>query len=307
MTFARPALLALAFVAFAALVALVRYAERRRTIQALTYSNVAFALDALRPPRWPGVLLAGAFFTGAFALLAAPAGPRFEARVPSRDANVVLCIDTSGSMRARDVVPSRAAAAKAAARAFLDAVPAGTRVGIVSFASAALAVVPPTDDLDAVRDALDRIPPPDGGTAIGEALALAAEQLPARGRRIVVLMTDGVYNVGRDPLEASHELGARGITIETVGIGTSGSGQFVPGTADLADLDAGALRAIAANGNGRYAEAADARGLAEAFRTIALGTVWETKRVDGSLPFAFSGGLLVIVAFVAGLASGRVP
>jgi Ca-activated chloride channel family protein len=235
-TFARPALLALAFVAFAALVALVRYAERRRTIQALTYSNVAFALDALRPPRWPGVLLAGAFFTGAFALL-----------------------------------------------------------------------VPPTDDLDAVRDALDRIPPPDGGTAIGEALALAAEQLPARGRRIVVLMTDGVYNVGRDPLEASHELGARGITIETVGIGTSGSGQFVPGTADLADLDAGALRAIAANGNGRYAEAADARGLAEAFRTIALGTVWETKRVDGSLPFAFSGGLLVIVAFVAGLASGRVP
>jgi hypothetical protein len=210
-------------------------------------------------------------------------------------------------MRATDLQPTRAFAAKAAARNFVDAVPEGTHVGIVSFADSALGVVAPTADLDAVREGISRIPPPDGATAIGDALALAARELPERGRRAIVLLTDGVNNRGADPLETSRAIGARGIAIYTVGIGTRGSGQLVPGTADPADLDEDALRTIAANGGGAYAAASDTDSLSRSFRAIALATVWEKKRVDGTVAFALGGGFLLLGTLLGGLALGRFP
>lgn len=307
MTFARPALLVLALFGSAGLVWLYRKAQRRRTAQALAFANLAFTLDALRPARWPGALLLAAYAAGCGALLLALAGPHFIARVPAKDGTVVLCIDTSGSMRARDVEPTRADAANAAARTFIDSVPQGTRIGIVSFSSVAEVVAPPTEDLDAVRDALDRVPPAEGGTAIGEALALAAQQLPAKGRRIIVLLTDGVNNLGREPVAAAREIAARGILIETVGVGSNDSGQIIPGTDELAELDADTLRTIAELGHGHYVEARDAATLQDEFRGIALGTVWERKPVDGSLPFALAGGSLLLATFLMGLATGRFP
>ncbi|MBC5809620.1 MAG: VWA domain-containing protein [Candidatus Eremiobacteraeota bacterium] len=284
-----------------------RWAERRRQVQALGYSNFEFALAALQAPRSPVTALATAFAIGAAALALAVGGPHFTASVPIRNATVVLCIDTSGSMRAHDLVPSRWEAARSAARAFVDAVPQDTRIGIVTFASGALVVAPPTDDRDAVREALDRIPPPNGATAIGDALDTAAAQLPPAGSRTVVLLTDGVNNRGSDPLESSRTIGERGVKIWTVGIGSTGSGEIIPGTNELADLDETALQAIAQNGGGRYAQVADANALVGTFRRLAAETVWEKKRVDGSLPFALGGGVLIAVAFVTALGLGRLP
>jgi Ca-activated chloride channel family protein len=307
MSFARPLVLLFALAIAFALAWAYRRLERRRAAQALAYSNVAFALAALRPARWPAAALFAAYVLGAGALLVALAGPRFTARVPAKDGIVVICIDTSGSMRARDVAPTRADAARDAARAFIDAVPAGTRVGVVSFSTGASLIAAPTADLDAVRDALDRMPPPDGATAIGDALELAASQMTGNGRRIIVLLTDGVNNRGVDPIAASQDIGARGVTIETVGVGSSGSGEIIPGTSEPADLNSDALRAIAENGRGTYAEAADAETLRAAFRAIALGTVWQKQRVDGSFPLAFGGGALLLGAFLAAFATGRLP
>ncbi|GAC1310489.1 MAG: hypothetical protein NVSMB19_24740 [Vulcanimicrobiaceae bacterium] len=305
MTFARPELVVVDVLALALLIIGYRALERRRAAQSYAFSNLAFALAALRPARLPAALLFGAYVAGAGALLVALAGPKFSARVPAKDGTVVICIDTSGSMRAHDVAPTRADAAREAARAFVDAVPAGTRVGIVSFSSGANLNAPPTSDLDIVRDALDRLPPPEGATAIGDALQLAAQQMPAQGRRIVVLLTDGVNNRGVDPLAASRAIGARGIAIETVGVGSSGSGEIIPGTREPAELDAPALTAIADNGHGRYVAAGNAATLREIFRSIALATVWESKRVDGTVPFALGGGAVLALAFLGALATGK--
>lgn len=307
MSFAHPPVLLAALAAFAALAVLYRVVERRRHAQALAYSNIAFALEALQPARWPAIALLTTFLAGTAALLVALAGPHFVTRVPVKDGIVIVCIDTSGSMRARDVDPTRSGAARAAAETFVDAVPDGTRVGIVTFATGASLILEPTAERDAVRAALDRIPPPEGATAIGDALTLAAGQMPATGRRIVVVLTDGVNNRGQDPLVASRAIGARGITIETVGIGTSGSGAIIPGTSDVAEIDADALRAMAENGRGRYVEARDAGEIRGAFRDIALGTVWEKKRVDGSFPVALGGGVLLLATLLGGLAAGRFP
>lgn len=305
MTFARPGSVVLGVIILALLGFAYRYFERRRAAQSHAFSNLAFTLSALQPSRVPAALIFGAYVLGAGALLAALAGPRFNARVPTKDGTVVICIDTSGSMRARDVAPSRAQAARDAALAFVDAVPDGTRVGIVSFSSAASVVTPPTADLDVVRDALGQLPPPDGATAIGDALVLAAREMPAQGRRIVVLLTDGINNRGNDPLEASRQIGATGIAIETVGVGSSGSGEIIPGTTEAAELDAQALTTIAENGHGKYVESADAQTLRQIFRSIALSTVWETKRVDGSFAFALCGGVFLLATFLVGLATGR--
>ena len=307
MSFTYPERLILVLLAAAAFVFLYRWIERRTATRALTYSNLAFALDALRPSRVPSFLLLAALTLGVAALAITAAGPRLWLRVPVKDGTVILCIDTSGSMSATDLIPTRSAASRAAARAFLDEVPPGTRVGIVTFASGASVIVAPTDDLDAVRQGIDRIPPANGGTAIGDALALAGRQLPPHGKRVIVLMTDGVNNGGVDPVDAARTVAASGVTIETVGIGTNGSGELIPGTNEPADLDEDTLRAIAQTGGGRYAGVADAGSLRSAFAGIARSTVWERKLVDGSTYFAFAGGLTLLLAFLGGFAAGRFP
>ncbi len=307
MSFTHPYGVVAALVAVGVLVWLYRWIVQRSGAQAFTYSNLSFALDALRPPRWPAAALLGAYALGALGLALAVAGPHFIARLPTHDGTVVLCIDTSGSMRATDLAPTRAEAARAAARAFIDAVPSGTRIGIVTFSSGANAILAPTDDHDAVREALARIPPPDGATAIGDALDVAAQAMPPAGRRIIVLLTDGVNNRGSDPIAVSQAIGQHGIRIETVGVGSSGSGELIPGTSEQADLDASSLQSIAENGGGRYVEAADAGSLRDAFRGLAFDTVWEKKRIDGSFPFALSGGVVLLATLLCGFALGKFP
>jgi Ca-activated chloride channel homolog len=307
MTFSRPLSLLAAILTVALFGVLQRRAAQARTKQAISYSNLDFMLAALRPSRTPCRLLFAAWFLGAFLLAFACGGVHLWARVPLQDAVVLLCIDTSGSMRAGDVSPSRARAAQTAARAFIDAIPPGTQVGIITFASNALLIQAPTADLDTAREALTRVPMPNGATAIGDALTLANEQMPTHGRRVVLLLTDGVNNRGSDPIAAAQELGKKGIAVYTVGIGTQESGELIPGTNEQADLDEDALRAIAQNAGGTYAPVHDAVTLRGAFKDLAHTTVWEKRFMDVSLPSALAGGALLLAALLIATTLGRLP
>ena len=307
MSFAHPLWLAAALLAAFAFARLYRVLERRASGQALAYSNLAFALEALAAPRWPAAVLFWTWILGVGTLGAALAGPRIWALVPVKDGSVVLCIDTSGSMRATDIAPTRALAAQRAARAFVDTAPDGARIGIVTFSSSAVVIEAPSAERAEVRTALERIPQPDGATAIGDALALAGDQLPEGGRRVVILMTDGINNRGADPAEVARRLAAAGITVYTVGIGTSGSGELIPGTSEPAELDRAALESIAETTGGTFAEVGDAGALEAAFADLARRTVWEKRRVDASVPFALAGGVLMLGGFLAGFAAGKFP
>jgi Ca-activated chloride channel family protein len=305
MSFTHPLVLAGAvlfalFVAFA-----LRVLATRRRADTLAYSNIAFleAATAGRIP-WPA-LVAGVWTVAVLCFGVALAGPRITANVSVRDGAVALCIDTSGSMASTDVEPTRADAALRAARAFIDGVPDGTRIAIVSFSTGAQLVMPASDDKDAVREALGRVPPPNGGTAIGDALALAARSLPPVRRRAIVLVTDGVNNHGSDPLEIAQAVGANGISIDTVGIGTSGSGLLIPGTSEEADLDETALRAIAADGHGAYARAADAASLESRLALLARDSTHERRRIEIGFPLALAGGGLMLLATFGALTVGR--
>jgi len=306
MTFLHPFWLLVGAVLTAAFAVALERGLRRGRSALLTYSELPFLVAATGARFDPARAIGAVAVIALFGFTVALAGPRATIAIPVHG-TVILCVDTSGSMRATDVAPSRAQAATAAVRTFIDAVPEGTRVGVVAFAGAAGVVAPPTSDKDALRDALARIPLPNGGTAIGDALAAAARELPAGGRRAIVLITDGVNNAGSDPLAVAPQLAASGIEIDTIGIGTNDSGQLIPGTGEAASLDEEALRQIAQDAHGAYARAADAGSLRGRLDALARTTTHEQKKVDLSLPVALVAGMVLLAAVAGGMLAGRFP
>jgi Ca-activated chloride channel homolog len=307
MTVDDPVRLIAALAAGAALALLYRFLAKRDATQALLYSNLAFMRAAAGTGRTVAIALGLLWAIAVLALGFAVSGTRIITRVPAPDGAAVICIDTSGSMGSTDIFPSRQAAARNAVRAFVEAAPPGLRIGIVSFSSSANVVAPLTADRDELGEAIDRIPAANGATAIGDALLAADGLLPTHGRRIVVLLTDGVNNRGSDPLEAAATLASHGVPIETVGIGTNESGKLVPGTEEEASIDEDALRAIAAAGGGHYVKVGESEALRNVFAQLAQGTVWVRKPIDASLPLALGGSLVLIVAFFTGFAAGKFP
>jgi Ca-activated chloride channel family protein len=128
-------------------------------------------------------------------------------------------------------------AAKQAVAGLLDALPDNAQVGLVSFNSAASVVAPLSPDPETVRRAAGRLRP-NGGTAIGDGLAEALDQLDqrpsdAQGQRppaAVILLSDGASNSGRvDPDEAAALAREAGVKVYTVGIGERGRAGDPPG------------------------------------------------------------------------------
>ncbi len=306
MSLDRPLWLVAAVAGAAAFALLYRALTRRARAQDLAYSNVEFFADAVRPRAWILRTLAAIWVLAVAALGIALAGPHLTLPVPVRDGEVFICIDTSGSMASTDVAPTRAEAAKAAARAFIAQTPPGTKIGIISFSGSAGIVSPLRADRAQVSAALDDVPLPNGATAIGDALQLAAQNLSPSGHRVVVLITDGVNNAGVDPAEVARWLGAHHVPVYTVGIGTPAGG-LIPGTDQEATIDEEALQEYAQVSGGAYARAENATQLRDALARLGRVTSLERRSVDASLGFAIAAGAAMLGAFVFGFAWGKYP
>jgi Ca-activated chloride channel homolog len=301
-----PVRLIVGVVAIALFAVLYSILQRRVTARHLAYSNVTFFLEAAKPRPWIPRALQALWLVALALVVLAAARPHVAFPVPVRDGDVFICIDTSGSMASTDVVPTRAQAAKAAARAFIAESPPGIRIGIVAFSGAAGVVAPLSADHQAVSAALDEVPLPNGATAIGDALKLTAQQLPAKGHRVVILITDGVNNSGTDPMEMAQWLGAHRIPVYTVGIGTP-QGGLIPGTTEEATIDEEALRDYAQASGGAYARAETATQLRDALARLGRITSLQRKPVDASLALAVSGAAGMLIAFLCGFGVGRYP
>uniref|UniRef100_E6Q2L5 VWFA domain-containing protein n=1 Tax=mine drainage metagenome TaxID=410659 RepID=E6Q2L5_9ZZZZ len=306
MTFGSPAFLLVAAMLVAIGLWSIERARRVRNARDLAYSDLAFLKRALGERDIATSLLRAGWIVGIALAGLALARPHVMLPVPIHDGAVVLCIDTSGSMASTDIVPTRALAARAAARRFIEEMASGERVAIVAFSGAASVVQPLTARHSTAIAALDTLPAPNGPTAIGDALALAGSLLGQRGPRTVVLVTDGVNNTGIDPLAAASSLGERGIHVDTVGIGTN-SGSLIPGTSEAAGIDASALRAYARASGGRFVRVENASELRGALGALGRVTSFERKSVDVSLGTAFVGALLLALAALAALGWGKRP
>ncbi|HYM70019.1 MAG TPA: VWA domain-containing protein, partial [bacterium] len=138
-----------------------------------------FAQLAVRLPMFRRHIAMALYFVAVGLLLVAAGRPVMAIPMPVNKAVVILAIDTSGSMEAPDVPPTRLDAAKMAARIFLDNFPQGPKVGLVTFSTYSTLNVPPTPDHQAIKDALAALKPQEA-TAIGDGIAAAIKAIPGR-------------------------------------------------------------------------------------------------------------------------------
>lgn len=297
-------LLALAPLALAAHFLAGRRA-RRYAVRFPALDTLARAVGGQRSWRRhvPAVLVALA----ACALALALARPQMTLARAVERASVVLVTDTSGSMVADDVEPTRMRAAQDAAIRFVDRVPDEMRVGLVSFAERAVSVNALTEDHDQVRAGVEALSA-QGGTATGDGLRRALEELRrAReeedpGPSAIVLLSDGRRTAGRDPLPVAREARRLGIVVHTVALGTPDGA--VPDPRGFAfgripvPPDPGTLREIASIAGGRAFAVADAGELDAIYEQLGsrVGTREETREVSD----AFAAGGLLLLLFGVG-------
>jgi Ca-activated chloride channel family protein len=321
MSFQAPLLLGLLALVPLAAAAYV-YSQRRSRKFALRYTNVDL-LASVAGRSWtrhlPAVLALLAFA----ALLVAIARPQRTVAAERREATVMLVFDTSGSMLATDVQPSRLAAARAAGIAFADRVPDTFRIGVVGFGSSAQQLAEPTTDHARVKATIDALQV-KGATAMGDALKLAfgSARIPAPdglggSRRLpaaIVLLGDGASTRGDDPIDVVQQNRKHRIPVYTVALGTQN------GTLTHTDPNTGrtntervppdllTLQDIARDTRGQFFATADARRLEVVYRNLAtrLTKTQEKQQVTS----AFAGGAIVLLLAGAGFGlarGGRLP
>jgi Ca-activated chloride channel family protein len=309
-SFAEPIhLLALLALPLGALTWAVSRARRRRF--AVRHPGVA-ALRAAVPhtPRWRRVVPVALTGASAVALALAFAKPERTVAVPVEKASVVLVTDESGSMRADDVSPSRLQAAQSAARSFLGEAPDQLLIGFAGFASSVEANISPTTGRDTVKDAIDRLQA-DGGTATGDALTTALDQLAARkgtdgktAPAAIVLLSDGATTDGSDPLAAAARAKRLGIPVYTVALGTdSGTVSTPDGRAVSVPPDPQTLQQIAGRSGGRAYSAADADTLDGVYRTLGSKIGTREERREVTVAFVAGGLILLLGGLGAGVRS----
>jgi Ca-activated chloride channel family protein len=294
-----------------ALAALV-LARRRPARYVVRFPAMATLASVVpRGARWRRLVPPALLCLALAGLALALARPETTVAVPVEQASVVLVTDTSGSMNATDVAPSRLAAAKAAAERFLDRVPDELRVGLVAFSDAPHTALRPTEDRDQVRAAVDRLAA-DGGTATGDGLAAALQALGSRGQEsppaAVVLLSDGATQTGRDPAAVAREAATAGVPVYTVALGTPAGEIEANGQVLRVPPDPEAMRQIAALSGGAAFAAEDAGALDEVYERLGSQIGTREERREISAGFAAAGLLLLGGAMAASLRwRGRLP
>jgi len=174
MTFKSPWLL-LGLVVLALAIGLWLLADRRRARYTVRYTNVDVLATVVSERSWLRYIPSGLVALGLAVLLVGLARPEVKRSLLTERATVILVVDTSRSMQAKDVEPTRLGAAQEALRTFLDKAPNDLRVGLVVFAGEAQVATPPTKDHELVDTAVTDIDQflVYGGTAIGDALQTA--------------------------------------------------------------------------------------------------------------------------------------
>jgi len=194
--------------------------------------------------------------------------------MPKEPTDIVLVIDTSGSMGAADYPPSRLDAAKQAAKLFtLRKVMANysDQVAVVGFGGHAVVIHPLDSNLDAVLSSIEKLSITHTGTLIGPALQTAAKELShgSHKRRAIVLLSDGAdeYDTS-DPESIAHNL--QGIRIFTIGMGTTqGANASLPHGQQRVVLNEQRLKQIAKLGGGDYLYAPDVTQLQKIYLGLA--------------------------------------
>lgn len=253
-------------------------------------------------------------------LLMAMARPQSEDNwqdVQREGIDIVIALDISASMLAKDLRPDRLEASKNVAMDFIDGRP-NDRIGLVVYEGEAFTQCPITTDHRVLKELfLDaRSGLIDGGTAVGNGLATALNRLreSEAKSKVVILLTDGVNNAGTvQPNDAAQIAEQLGIRVYTIGVGTKGkalspvarypTGQYRYDYVDV-EIDEATMRNIADRTGGKYFRATDERKLKEIYNEIdrlektRIKVTEHRSKNEEYFPFVLLGGGLLLFGFI---------
>jgi len=265
-----------------ALLIWVAVIRRRETRHGLAFTNLDVLAGVVSARRtWRSVVPVALLALALALAAAATARPAARFTTVEKHSTVVLLVDVSGSMSARDVEPTRLDAAAAAMRDFLRRVPRSVNVGLVQFSLEPEVLEPPTTDREVLRESLGYLYP-EAGTAIGDGIAKAVTIVHGKGA--IVLLSDGTQNHGTlSALQGAARAHAHGVRVDTIALGTPNGTLFEFGRYDPVPPDPTLMRAIAHATGGRTftAQTATALGgiyshlggtIARGHRKLALGS-----------------------------------
>lgn len=285
----------------------------RRNKFAIRISSAAM-LNKVAPNHagWRRHVVAGFYLVGLAGLVVAYAQPVATEQVPRERSTIVVAIDTSLSMMATDVAPSRLEAAQTAATEFVEGLPEQLNVALIGFAGTAQLLVPPTQDREAVVSAIANLDLKEA-TAIGDAVKLAVEVIDDQAQRTeeglpdatVVLISDGETTVGLPSSEAIPLAQESGVAINTIAYGTpdgvitvdedgDGIGQTAPVPVNTTEL------ATIAEETGGVARTAESAGdLEQVYADFGSTIGFDEEPTD--IAYKFAGMALAVLAIGAGL------
>lgn len=263
------------------------------------------------------------YLTAVGLLVLASARPVAGIPFPTNQAALVVGIDTSKSMVAVDISPSRLEAAKRMARDLVRAVPRSLPVGLVAFSDYAQILVAPTTDRQQVLEAIERLQPQQA-TSIGSAIVMGVRALPGRERAgeellqrqqgvlpsvpprpppnpadlppgALVLFSDGVSNFGIDPLEAVQVARQYRVRVYTVGVGSpTGQVQTVDGQLVFIPFDPNGLQQLAQLTGGRYFYPPTVEDFRAIPRELGRSVTWRRQRMELTSLVTAVAGLLML-------------
>lgn len=231
--------------------------------------------------------------------------------------DIVMAVDVSGSMLAKDLKPNRMEALKRVAENFVEQRP-NDRIGLVVYASEAYTKTPVTSDKAIVAEAIESIKYDNvlkDGTGIGMGLATAVNRLKdsKAKSKVIILLTDGVNNAGFIEPETAADIAKQyGIKVYTIGIGTNGmaefpyalgpNGQFLFQRMKV-EIDERLMKSIAQKTDGEYFRATSNSKLAEIYDEINKLETTEIEELkfydydEKYRPFVWLAGFLVLLEF----------
>ena len=274
--------------------------------------------------------LAPAIFLGAIALLLVSlARPSVVLALPRLEGTVILAFDTSTSMKAEDLKPTRLDAAKRAASVFVRKQPRTIKVGVVAFSDNAFVLVQPTDAQEEILAAIDGLNA-QGGTSLSSGMYTSLGAIAGKVLRIpdnateddlasldighfsssaIVLLSDGEQTSRVDPLAIADLAAGAGVRVFTVGIGKPGGTTLtIDGYHVATTLNEALLKQIAAATEGTYLRAEDEQQLLETYKKIDLGLTTKGKPTEVTSVLAGTALALLVVGSVLTIRwFGRVP
>lgn len=324
MTFIWPFMLVFLVAVPLTVVFYIRFQRRRRKIIA-AYGSLGSAGAARKDG--PGLRrhIPPVFFLASLSILmVALARPQATVSLPKIEGTVILAFDVSGSMAATDISPTRLDAAKAAVEQFVQSQPPDVQIGVAAFSDSGFSMQAPTNDQAAVIAAIGRLTP-QHGTSLANGItaslnAIAAALSPDSGpllysnltpqptpsptpvpqgtytSAVIILLTDGENNENPDPIAAAQAAAARGIRIDTVGIGSpEGTTLHINGYTVFTQLDEATLQQISQITGGTYYNAQSAQDLQKIYSNLNTQLIIKPQKIEITSLFAGAGILVLLI------------